>query len=279
MTKITTITNFKGGAGKTTTARNVAEGLAMRGLRVLFIDFDESGNGTESFGIMPDKHAYNAMTGERFEPSVTGVGNLDLLPGNARLRTVQELHKLDGVDLPAAADILRSLGCDYDHVVIDTPPNGYMQSLAIFAADHVIITTQVNMFSIRGVASVMTMIDEGVQRYGIDRPEVTILPVMVTRTREAFENYAELSAAFPRLMAEQPIPFRTEVAEAESRMVSVFEHKPKGDAAMAYCSLIDTLDSSSPVLFDVMGYTTWDDFCSTSIAAAIAKRNEEKYNG
>lgn len=273
---ITTVTNFKGGAGKTTTARNVAEGLAMRGKKVLFIDFDESGNGTESFGIMPDKHAYNALTGERVEPVVTSIDNLDLLPGNARLRTVEQLHKLDGIDLPEAAAIVRSLGIGYDNVVIDTPPNGYMQSLAIFSANHVIITTQVNMFSIRGVANVMAMIGEGVQRFDIAHPQVTILPVMVTRTREAFENYAELNSAFPSLMADQPIPFRTEVAEAESRMVSVFEHKPRGDAAMAYAALIDLfVDTSAPGLREILGCTDnqWNDFCNTSIVTALEKRN------
>src|SRR5678809_1253816 len=91
MAKIVAIANQKGGVGKTTTAVNMAAGVALLGKRVLLVDMDPQGNATSGLGIDPrslQKTVYNCLINfVKFEETVqnTEVSGLSLLPANADL--------------------------------------------------------------------------------------------------------------------------------------------------------------------------------------------------
>lgn len=148
--------NFKGGVTKTTTAITLAQGLSLRGHRVLVIDCDPQGSLTALFGILPDREVSEAAT---LAPLLTGQVS--------SVRSAIQPTYWDGIDLVAAAPVLYAaeflLGmrqgeapgfevwrvldqgladvrADYDVIVIDTPPAlGYVTINALMAANGIIM--------------------------------------------------------------------------------------------------------------------------------------------
>src|SRR5262249_117693 len=147
---IVAITNQKGGVGKTTTAINLAAGLAMKGLRTLLVDLDPQANSSMSF---VDVHAlersvYDALV----EPGVAlsdvvlaaeKIQGLSIAPANIALAKVEAklVGELDGIY--RLKDALAKVQEDFEYIIIDTPPTlGLITVNALVAATHVLIPIQ-----------------------------------------------------------------------------------------------------------------------------------------
>lgn len=155
------VANFKGGVSKTTTAMVLAQGLSMRGHRVLAIDVDPQGSLTTLHGVLPETDVTEEMT---IAPLCHGVAD--------DIRSAIRSTYWDGIDLVAAApflfgaefvlpsrqlrdgstrfwtvlsDALESVRDIYDVIVIDTPPSlSYVTINALWAADGIIVPTQLS---------------------------------------------------------------------------------------------------------------------------------------
>ena len=165
MTKIISITNQKGGVGKTTTAINLATALAAIKKKTLIIDADPQGNASTGIGIAYEKREpslYKLITlGDYDEKSIkkTIVPGLDIIPSSSDLAG----SEIELVDVSNREFVLRSIIEkieNYDFIIIDCPPAlGLLTINAIVAAHSIIIPLQCEFFALEGLTSLINTIE------------------------------------------------------------------------------------------------------------------------
>ena len=157
MARIVAIANQKGGVGKTTTAVNLAAGVALLGKRVLLVDMDPQGNATSGLGIDPRSlktTVYNCLVNYvKFQDAVqvTEVNGLSLLPANADLSgaeielvNVEEREKL-------LRHFLRDVDQLFDVIFLDCPPTlGILTVNALVAAHSILVPVQCEYYAMEG---------------------------------------------------------------------------------------------------------------------------------
>ncbi len=243
MTRIITITNQKGGVGKTTTAVHLAHGLAQRGHRVLVVDLDPQGQVATSLGVNPEGGAFFLLVtppspAARQWVRLTGREGLDIIPGDATTNTAQVVLNAENRPLDAVARVLKPLE-GYDYIVLDTAPSvGGIQERAIWAADGVIIPTATDFLAVDGVAKVLEVLPR-LQDAGWRGRVLGILPTFYdTQTRESKANLAALQKNFPDLTL-SPIHRATVLRECAAEGRTVYEYAPRSRAADEYRALVD----------------------------------------
>jgi chromosome partitioning protein len=163
--KIIAVMMFKGGAGKTTTANNLAAVWALAGKRVLLVDLDWQGNATSGVGF--ELRELPASINDLFaEPGrdprtviqQTDYG-LDVLPASPKLSTTA--MNMSPAQMFLLRELLAKLDGDYDVVVIDTPPGaGYMTYNALAAATDVLVPVAARGFSEEGLAATVAGVEQ-----------------------------------------------------------------------------------------------------------------------
>ena len=164
--KTVSVTNQKGGVGKTTTSVNLAASMATARRSMLLIDLDPQGNATMGSGV--DKRTVENTTAQALlnevpagECIVRGCkGGYDLMPGNEQLTMAEvKLLELQGREF-RLREALRELGGRYDYIFIDCPPSLNMLTLnGLVAADSVIIPTQCEYYALEGLSALMQTIE------------------------------------------------------------------------------------------------------------------------
>ncbi len=160
--------NQKGGCGKTTTAINLSSSLALKGQRVLLIDFDPQAHATMGLNVTsPDleKSIYDVVTPKQDgdltldDILIPIKDNFDLAPSNIILSVVeQELSGLKGRE-DRLFNAIQGLKAIYDYIIIDCPPSiGHLCFNALRAADEAVIPIDMSLFSLRGVAKLTEII-------------------------------------------------------------------------------------------------------------------------
>ncbi len=165
MKRVITLTNQKGGVGKTTTAVNLAAYLALAGNKTLLIDLDPQGNATSGLGCNAngsEKTIYEVLLGECSLAEViqpTGVPELWLAPSNNKLigAEVELVSVLQRETRLQAA--LNQLEADHDFIIIDCPPSlGLLTVNSLTAADTVLVPLQCEYYALEGVTQLLNTI-------------------------------------------------------------------------------------------------------------------------
>ncbi|GAI71386.1 unnamed protein product, partial [marine sediment metagenome] len=160
--RIITITNQKGGTGKTTIAMNLGVALASMGKKMLLIDFDPQANLTYSFGIHKPKNTIvEVLQGKQtLQTILVKKEGLDIAPSSSLLADleVSVVNKIGREQL--LGDRLKGLK-GYDYVFIDSPPSLSILTInALNAADEVLIPLQMEILSLQGLSQLLKTIDE-----------------------------------------------------------------------------------------------------------------------
>ncbi len=246
---VISVVNQKGGVAKTTTAINLAAGLALEGYKVLLIDADPQSNATQVF-IHPeieiglDKSLYNVIM--KFAPlsSVirsTDHANLSFVPSHIRLSSA-DLELAQALDNRSARlqRAVNDIKGQYDYILIDNPPSlGLMTINSFVASDSLIIPVSTAFFALTGLVQLQETIAM-VKQTNLN-PALRILGVLCTfgdHTLVSRDVESQLRSFFGDLVFQTVIPRNISLEEAHSRHTHVFDRSPRSGGAVGYKALV-----------------------------------------
>jgi chromosome partitioning protein len=235
------ILNQKGGTGKTTTAVNLAAGLAEREHDCLLIDTDAQGNVGVSLGVAGEKSLYHVLV-EGTEPSDASVPvrqHLDVITSDGTLAAAEIWLARQNPDQRSKILTKRlhlmQVSRRYDYVIIDCGPSlNLLNQNALSYADEVIIPVTCDYLALVGVKQVLRTIKDVERHLGHAVRVSAVLPTFYdARTRLAREVLETLQGHFKHKCLE-PVRHNTRLAEAPSHRKTIFEYAPTSHGAADY---------------------------------------------
>jgi chromosome partitioning protein len=232
-----TVLSQKGGTGKTTTTRTLVDVFRRIGLRVLAVDMDPQGNLTDYFAIGDDPEPTIAdVLAERSDAAAAI--HADVLPASVHLAESELLlsGKI-GREL-VLRRALAKVADDYDLILVDCPPAlGLLTVNALVAADHALISTEAEYFSLQGVEQALEVV-EAARGVNADlRWLGAVLNIADMRTVHAREALQQLRDGYGDKVFETPIRRSVAYAESAERAISIVDYRP--DLGADYLSLAD----------------------------------------
>ena len=244
-TRIITISNQKGGVGKTTTAVNLATALAQKGMRVLVIDLDPQGNASTALGV-----AHTAGTPSSYEVMVGEIDIAQAVVASSEHPNIQCLPAT--IDLAGAEiDLVNSVNRErilaealnkylvshpQDYVFIDSPPSlGLLTVNALVAATEVMVPIQCEYYALEGVTQLISNIERIKSALN---PSLVISSILLTmydsRTKLSSDVASEVRNFFPKQTLKAVIPRSVRISEAPSFGQTAIKYDAKNSGSLAY---------------------------------------------
>lgn len=244
MSKIISISNHKGGVGKTTSTINIGAGLNRLGKKVLLIDLDPQANLSQSLGLInQDKNIYGALRGDyKLEP-VEIIKGLDVVPSTLDLSGAEvEMSGEPGREY-ILKELIEPLKLLYDFIIIDSPPSLGLLTINSFTASNIVlIPLQAQYLALQGVAKLIEVIDKIKKRLN---KELEIGGVFITQydNRKILNRdvVSTIESHFGDKVFKTKVRDNIALAEAPSQGLDIFRYNPKSYGAEDYALLSDEL--------------------------------------
>lgn len=266
--RILSITNQKGGVGKTSSALNLAAALTIAGKHALLIDNDPQGNLTAALGYTPAEQSrtlanlllaaidYPEDLELHLQRTVLHTDSgPDLIPANRRLADaaarlqVMQLSQYNAVgDVERSCEkvmaaLLEPLKPNYDYIIIDCGLKHELLTVnALTASDYCIIPVQAHFLASEGIPDVLELVRSVQSRFN---PALKIAGILLTMYQSRPQLCQSVKASVSEVYGEafhvfqRPIEYSIKVAECPAAGQSIFEYAPKNAAAESYRSLAE----------------------------------------
>ena len=250
MKRIISVSNRKGGSGKTTTAVNLSAALACKGKKVLIVDADPQAHSTLSLGITRSKtngDLSSVLMGEKKLEEVmvkTDLATLQLIPATRRLMEYERNNSRIKDARMRLAECFGDVNGKFDYTFFDTPPTMSLMTVSsLIASREVYIPMQAHFLALEGLAEMVTLISRIQKHYN---PELRLMGIIPTFYRERTRLSQAIMEEIKRNLGEQlilhPVRVNVALAEAPSHGKTIFQYKLKSRGASDYLSIANQIE-------------------------------------
>ena len=245
--KVISISNQKGGVGKTSTTLCLADALRKKGKKVLIIDNDPQCNAssamlakTEDTNTMYDVFFRTATLNDSIQTTTNG----DIIPNDLALMGIESQFTANPGNFMLMKSQMTYL--NYDYVIIDTPPNyGFYSSVAWIASDYIIIPVRADKFAMDGLKIILGNINNS----KAVNPSLQILGVLQVVYDVRTKLDRETREGLPVIGKQENIPiFKTairtcqQLKEAQSQSMNISDYAPGSNATKDFMDLADEIE-------------------------------------
>jgi len=254
--RIWSISNQKGGVGKTTSVVTLGGLLAAQGKRVLLVDLDPHGSLTSYFRQDPDsldRSIYHLFFEQRYKDKhyiesvlkPTSLANVSLLPATTSLATLErQVSGQDGMGL-VVARTLAQLWDDYDYALIDTPPIlGVLLVNALAACQRLVVPTQTEHLAMKGLERMVHTLKMVMRSQNRQLPYLIVPTLFDRRTSASVMTLKEMRRTYVESLWDEAIPVDTRLRDASHEGVFPHQMDPDTRGVRAYRHLLNILDMS-----------------------------------
>jgi chromosome partitioning protein len=250
MLKTIPVINNKGGVGKTTTAVNLAAGLADRGRSVLLVDLDSQGSASVSLGVSQEDlspSAAEVLFGEvPAEEAIrsTNRNQVDLITGSLELANADVRLKSQKNGQYRLKEVLSKVEDRYQTIIVDCAPSTSILSVnALVAADAFVVPVSPSYLALEGIVSLGETVRRVRRGIGEAAPILGVLLTMVERgDGKATEAIQQVRNHYGGKVFDTEICKDPKLEEAPSRGQDVFQYAPDCEGAECYGCLIDEVE-------------------------------------
>jgi chromosome partitioning protein len=246
MSKIVTLSNHKGGVGKTTSTINIGAALNQQGKRVLLIDLDPQANLTQSLRLLTADSAqtiYGAIRGAATIKPIQVAQGFDVVPSTLDLSGAEiELSGEAGREY-ILKELLEPLKHQYDFILIDSPPSlGLLTLNALSASDEVLIPLQAEYLATQGLSKLLEVVEKIQKRLN---KALKIGGVFITQydgRKVLNRNVADtVGGHYGQYLLRAKIRDNVALAESPAAGLDIYRYSPKSNGAEDYTTLVNEL--------------------------------------
>jgi len=246
MSKVITLSNHKGGVGKTTSTINIGAALTQQGKRVLLIDLDPQANLTQSLRLMVADSVdtiYGAIRGAAAIKPIEVAEGFDVVPSTLDLSGAEiELSSEAGREY-ILKELLEPLKAKYDFILIDSPPSlGLLTLNALAASDEVLIPLQAEYLATQGLSKLLEVVEKIQKRLNKGLKVGGIFITQYDARKVLNRNVVDaVGSRFSEYLLNSKIRENVALAESPAAGLDIFRYNPASNGANDYTSLVSEL--------------------------------------